>query len=878
MCSTTATKHRRMNLTGERSAKEHMLTRDLKRLIGRLRRVAIWIVRAISVGVVILICIGAYFWFSTTLPAPDRLRARAALGNTRILDRNGKLLYQVLDPLSGQQQPVALRDMPLALRQATVALEDSSFYTNSGIDLRGIVRAGWINLRSGGFVAGGSTITQQLARGFLLDPDVAQQRSLVRKIREIVLALKLNAAYSKDEILELYLNQTYYGGLSYGVEAAARHYFNKPVRDLDLAECALLAGLPQAPSRYDPLRGGAFRAAALTRQGEALDAMVRAGYVRATAAATARVESLQFASGLIHLRAPHFIQYVLSQLEAQLGAETVARGGLTVTTTLDIDLNDAAQSSLSRQISALATPLAGAPDHHVRNGAVVVLNPTDGAILAMVGSPDFDNAAIQGQVNATVALRQPGSAIKPLTYAAAMEHGWTPATTILDIPSTFTTREGQPYIPENYDRTYHGPLSLREALATSSNVSAVRTLDAIGIKALLEIARRLGITTLDADEQRYGLALTLGGGEVTLLELTGAYAVFANGGYRVTPYAITEIQGPKSEAKPQFTTFRPPSRDSQPILSPQIAYLITDILSDRHARMREFGEVSPLDIDRPAAAKTGTTTDWHDNWTIGYTPDRTVGVWVGNADGEPMESITGITGAGPVWNEVMRIAHRGLPSRPFIRPAEIVELSICAEGGLLPGPACPGTRLERFIEGTQPQQVDNTHILLNVDPVMDCRAPADYPVQRTVQHLFRILPPEAEAWAVAHDLPQVPSRECPSVVGLDGGKQESSPAGSTSAIDSRATEPALLLPAPYAVFAISPGIPRSRQRIELKARSGPNAVRLIIYVDGQAVATFHGPPYDTFWTLATGHHRVVVEVQDSHARISRSEPVEFSVQ
>ncbi|MEI7769079.1 MAG: transglycosylase domain-containing protein, partial [Chloroflexales bacterium] len=389
----------------------------------------------------------AYLWASTPLPDPAQIRARASLGNTRVLDRSGRLLYALPDPLSGRQRPVPLAEIPLALQQATIAVEDASFYQNPGVDLRGVARAAWANLRSGQVVAGGSTISQQLARTILLDPQEAQAHSLWRKLREAVLALKLNASFSKGDILAMYLNQVYYGGLSYGVEAAAQAYFGKPVRDLDLAESALLAGLPQAPGRYDPL---AQPDLALARQAQVLDAMARAGFIGASEAAQAQAEPLQLAGRASEMRAPHFVGYVLDTLTAALGPEAVLRGGLTITTTLDADLQDAAQEILRRQIAQLDSPRGGGQPHRVQNGAVVVLDPSDGAILAMVGSPDFADQAAAGQVNAALALRQPGSAIKPLTYAAALERGWTPATMILDVPTSFPTREGRPYAPENF--------------------------------------------------------------------------------------------------------------------------------------------------------------------------------------------------------------------------------------------------------------------------------------------------------------------------------------------------------------------------------------------------------------------------------------------
>ncbi|MFO7168397.1 MAG: penicillin-binding protein 1C [Chloroflexota bacterium] len=855
-------------------------------------------VRALGAALAALLLAGAALWLTTELPDPEQLRARAATGGTRLLDRSGRPLYELADPLGGRRRPVPLAEVPLALRQATVAVEDAGFYTNPGLDLRGIARAAWANLRSGRIVAGGSTITQQLARTLVLDPEQARQQTLMRKLREAVLALKLSAAYSKDEILELYLNQTYYGGMAYGVEAAAQLYFGKPVRDLSLAECALLAGLPQAPSRYDPRLNPE---AALQRRSQVLAALAREGYITPAQQAAADAEPLQLAPPGPAMRAPHFVLFALDQLAAELGADALARGGLTVTTTLDLGLQEAAQEALRRQIAQLSRAGGGRPDHQVRNGAVVVLDPSDGAILAMVGSPDFADAASQGQVNAALAPRQPGSAIKPLTYAAALERGWTPASILLDVPTSFPTREGRPYAPQNYDRAFHGPLSLREALATSSNVAAVRLLDAIGVPALLEIAERLGITTLGRDSGRYGLALTLGGGEVTLLELTAAYGAFANGGSRVEPYAIREVSGLPSEkvmgspgdaAEPSFarplTSEGRQDRPRTQALSPEVAYLIADILSDPYARMRAFGSGGPLDIGRPAAVKTGTTTDWRDNWTVGFTPDRVVGVWIGNADGRPMEQVSGLTGAAPVWRQVMLAAHRGLPPRAFERPAGLVELVVCAEGGLLPSPACPATRPERFIAGTQPTRPDDTHVTLRIDPQRGCRAPDGYPAERTVARTFRLLPPEAELWALQSGLPRPPRAVCPPPA-TDVGPQAE--AEGPPAIDARLSPcnpaaapacpgfgngPAVLSPAPGAVFAIAPGVPADRQRIEVVAAAS-DAAALTIYLDGAPLATFDGPPYRAFWMLRPGRHSVLAEAVDARGVIRRSDEIVFDV-
>ncbi len=809
----------------------------------------------------LLLCalVAGYYWLTTDLPSAGQLRARAAIGSTRVLDRHGSLIYELPDPLNGRRRPIALAEIAPALRQATIAIEDVDFYQNPGVELRGIVRALIANLRSGEIVAGGSTITQQLARNFLIDPAYAREQHLDRKLREAVLALKLTTTLPKDEILALYLNQTYYGGMTFGVDAAARRIFDKPAHDLSLAEAALLAGLPQAPSRYDPFTAPE---AARTRQRVVLAAMQRAGMITAAEAELAAAEPLRFASRTTTARAPHFVGYVLEQVADRLGADTVARGGLTITTTLDIVLHEAAAAALQHQIALLGTPRAGQPDHQVRNGAVVVLDPADGAILVMVGSPRFDDAAAQGQVNAAIALRQPGSAIKPLTYAAALEQGYTPASELLDIPTSLTTAEGRIYAPQNYDRTFHGPLSLREALASSSNVAAVRLLHAIGLPALLDAARRAGITSLGDDPGRFGLSLTLGGGEVSLLELTAAYGAFAAGGERVTPYAVQAVHD--ATGTPLFV-HQPTPRPTA--FTAAVAFLINDILSDPIARRRAFGARSVLDLDRPAAVKTGTTTDWRDNWTIGYTPDRVAGVWVGNADGRPMQAVSGISGAGPLWRQVMLLAHRGLPVRTFPRPPEIIALRICSEGGMLPTNRCPATRSEYFLAGTEPTHSGAAHLVLQVDPQRGCRATEQYPSDYREWRVFRMLPTEAEAWAIDAGLPRPPLTTCPAPALTTGGASDS--AYTTEA-------PLLLRPAAGAVFAIARGIPAERQQLAIEAAAA-HATLVTILIDNTPVASFSSPPYRTFWQLIPGVHRATIEMHDAAGMIRRSAPVEFRV-
>jgi 1A family penicillin-binding protein len=827
--------------------------------------------RLTAAGALFLTALFAYLWLSTPLPAPDELQTRIAPASTRIVDRKGRLIYDLPDPLSGRRQILPLDAIPHSLREATIAIEDAGFYANPGVDLRGMLRALRDNLQQGDLVAGGSTITQQLARNLLLDPELARQRTLERKLREAVLALKLTASYSKDDILALYLNQTYYGALSYGVEAAAQRFFGKPASELSLAESALLAGLPQAPATYDPLK---YPDAARTRQQQVLAAMIRVGSISQEQADQAFIEPLHFIGAPAAMHAPHAVQMVLDEADALLGPDMLARGGWTITTTLDLGLQQAAEEALRYQIALLGEQRDGV-DHNVRNGAVVVLDPANGAILALVGSPNFADDDIQGQVNAALALRQPGSAIKPLTYAAALEYGWTPATLIMDVPTAFPTREGRAYRPLNYDRTFHGPLTLREALATSSNVAAVQTLNTIGLPALLGMAERLGMTSLGADQGRYGLSLTLGGGEVTLLELTSAYAAFANGGNRVTPFLIQAIERSNEPHAPSATLKTPEVPPPVAALDPRIAYVISDILSDRYARMRAFGSESVLDLDRPAAAKTGTTSDWRDNWTIGYTPDRVVGVWVGNADGEPMELVSGITGAGPIWRQVMQAAHQGLPPRPFQRPDGILEREICADSGLLPSPTCPATRPERFLAGTEPTRPDDTHIALLVDRELGCRAPQSYPVARVVRRVYRILPPAAEDWGADHGIAHIPDLVCPPLPGTPDIQDDTEPpAGLPISAD---PTPRVLYPAPGTIYALDRSIPADRQRIEVRAQAGQPVQRLRILLDGMVLESFSAPPYRAFWALTPGRHTLQVEVTDLQEQVLRSPPVEFEV-
>ena len=664
-----------------------------------------------------------YAAIASTLPSVDDLRAHASqFETTRILDAEGNLLYEILDPTAGRRTYVRLQDISPYMIAATLATEDKDFYSHPGFNILAIFRAFTQNYSSGEVVSGASTITQQLARALLFSPEEAGEQSYLRKVREAILASEITRRYSKDEILELYLNEIYFGNLAYGVEAAAQTYFGTTAGQLSLGQAAFLAGLPQAPSVYDVYSN---RDAALGRQQTVLSLMVRLSAeegciyvsnntqrvcVPVDEAASAGLQMLDYSfnSPDVQIRYPHWVNYIRSLLEQQYDPQTIYRSGFTVTTTLDPGLQDLAQETLSRHVAGLA-------DRHVGSGALVAIRPSDGYILAMVGSADFYNEAIDGQINMAIAPRQPGSSIKPLTYTAAFEKGWTPATLIWDVESEFppsgNADDPRPaYIPRNYDSRFHGPVTVRTALANSFNIPAVKTLNFVGIydnpdtteeEGLVAFAHRMGITDLNRAD--YGLALTLGGGEVKLLDLTNAYAIFANQGRRVRPVAITRIVDFQGNL-----VFEAAAPSQEQVIRPEHAYLISSILSDNVARQPMFGTNSVLNLPFSVAAKTGTTDDFRDNWTLGFTPDLAVGVWVGNPDNTEMQGTSGLTGAAPIWAEYMQAAIGRLVGSPapFVQPQGIVEKVICSISGTEPSRYCDEQRREVFAADQPPLDAD----------------------------------------------------------------------------------------------------------------------------------------------------------------------------
>ncbi len=810
--------------------------------------------RALAVVIVLVLLGGVcfYWWIVADLPDLDALETGMALPSTRIYDRSGRLLYQIADPDTGMNTVVALDDLPDCMIDATLATEDANFYRHPGVDVQGVMRALWINVKGGEVIAGGSTITQQVARNLLLDPDQRAERTLRRKLRESVLALQLTRSYSRDAILSLYLNQTYYGNLAYGVEAAARVYFGKHAADLTLAECAMLAGLSQAPAQYDPLVNPQ---AAKDRQRVVLDLMVKHGYISLADADRAHAEALNYAAARFAIEAPHFVAAVWTQLQREYPA-ALYQGGLEVTTTLDLSWQNAAREAARRHLAWLNDPPPGEPPHNAHNAALVALDPHTGHILAMLGSPDYFNERIHGAVNAALAPRQPGSALKPFTYAAAFDptspDPWTPATMILDVSTPFVTRRLESYTPSNFGHVEHGPVLIREALASSYNVPAVVALDHIGLDALVRLVTRLGITTL-TDTSRFDLSLTLGGGEVRLLELTAAYGALANGGYRVDPAYILEVRDREGNVLYEWS---PPDHE-RPVIDPRVAFLITDILSDNEARIPSFGPGSALNIGRPAAAKTGTTTDFRDNWTVGYTPNLVTGVWVGNADNAPMIEVSGISGAGPIWNEFMRRVLLGQPKLAFDVPDGVVRAEVCAISGKLPTEHCPKTVWEWFIEGTVPTEPDTFYQQFVIDTRTGLLADEYTPPEHREARVYLVLPPEAEDWARRKGIPQPP-------LGARIAGGENVPAR-------------LLSPDPYTVFRLTPLLPESEQRIRLAVAVPTHTEQVAYWLDDQRLATVTEPPFVYWWALTPGEHDLVAEVSLADGSTVMTDPVHFRV-
>lgn len=774
------------------------------------------------------------------LPSPDKIVRQEGF-STKILDRSGSTLYDIYQ--DKRRTPVNLNDIPLYLREGTIAIEDKNFYKHQGFDPFGMLR-GLSRIFTKGYAQGGSTLTQQLVKNVLLTSD----RSLVRKIKEFVLAVQIERKYSKDQILQMYLNEAPYGGTAYGVESASEIYFGKKVADLNLIESAILAGMPQRPTAYSPY--SSTPKAYIERTKEVLRRMREDGYINRDQEkeAVSQLDSVEFKPRGSDFKAPHFVQYVQKILEERYGETAVDAGGLKVTTTLDLDLQEKAQEIVSEEIAKVEK-------QHITNGATVVVNPETGEILAMVGSKNFNAEDYDGQYNVATALRQPGSSFKPFTYVTAFKEGYSPSTLLMDVPTTFPGGVGQPdYNPVNYDGKFRGPVQLRFALGNSLNIPAVKMLAMVGIKDVLKTANDMGITTLEPNNEtlkKVGLSLTLGGGEVKLLDMAEAYSGFVNKGYRVEPVAILKVEDINGkvleEVKPE---------KKKRVISEEQAYLISDILSDNSARKETFGLNSLLNISgRKVMVKTGTTNNKKDNWTIGGDGNAMVGVWVGNNDNSEMLNVaSGVSGASPIWRRVVLEALKGKSAKGFEMPGGIVRANVDTVSGFRSHDGYPA-RDEYFIKGSEPGD-DTVHVKLKV-----CKndgnlaTPGDISSGNYDEKEFFVFKEE--------DPTGPPNRWQEGILNWLNGQGDSRYHPPTSYCGSGN---------PIVIDFVSPG-DRSQvgNNFTMKAKvdSTSDIVRVEFYIDSNNVRNFDGPPYSYDVSgLSDGIHILRAKARDANGKES----------
>lgn len=690
---------------------------------------------------------------SLTLPDPNKINARIVPQSTKIYARDGTtLLYEIHG--EAKRTLIELDDVPDYVKEATIAIEDKNFYSNPGVDWRGIIRSVFKNVSSGNLTGqGGSTITQQFVRNAIL----TREKTFTRKIKEIVLAIEMEQRFTKDEILKLYLNEIPYGQNAYGIEAATQTYFGKHAKDLSLAEAAYLAALPQAPTFYSP--NGSHKDRLEVRKNLVLAAMKEERYITSEQYEQAKNEKVVFSKIKDAIIAPHFVLYVQGLLAEAYGEKTLEEGGLKVITTLDYNLQQIAEKAVKDGVAK------NERRYGANNSSLVAIDPKTGQILAMVGSRDYFDESIDGQVNVSVRPLQPGSSIKPYVYATAFKKGMSPATMLIDVPTVFGTYADKEYKPSNYDGTSHGVLNIRKALAGSLNVPAVKTLALVGVQDAIDTMKEMGITA-DLNTDVCGLSLVLGGCEISLLDHTSAMGVFANMGIRHGETPIMEITDRSGKVLEKFEDTL-----GDEVIDPQVAYQIVSIMTDNDSRAFIFGPKSPLILsDRIVAAKTGTTQSWKDGWTVGYTPSLVAGVWVGNTNGTPMKpGSDGVIVAAPIWNQLMREALKDTIPEQFLEPPGIQHIVVDTISGKLPSEYTPNTKTEIFASFALPQEFDDVHVAVRVNKLNGKRANSLTPAELIETRIYRAIHSEmpdnpnwedpVRAWAAANGYSSIPSQE-----------------------------------------------------------------------------------------------------------------------
>lgn len=649
----------------------------------------------------VLVAALIFAWFSRGLPDPTKIVRRTGYSSV-VLDRTGKtILYDLYVDENRKFTP--LSEIPDYLKKATISIEDKEFYTHSGFDPLAFLRIAK-NVVTKGRLIGGSTLTQQLVKNVLL----TNERTVSRKIKEFVLSLRIEKKFSKDEILQMYLNEAPYGGTAWGVSAAAQQYFGKEVKDLNLTESVILAGIPQAPSHYSPF--SSTPKSYVTRAREVARRMREDGVIDATLEKQVddSLDSVEFKRGSNRIKAGHFVMYVKQELEEMFGSGVLDSGGLKVTTTLDWSLQEVAEKIVAEEIDKVKKNL------NISNGASVIINTNNGDILSMVGSRGFLDKDIDGQVNVVTRLRQPGSSIKPLVYATAFGKGFSPAYAMADVVTEFPGKdEKTPYIPKDYDGKERGVVKLREALGSSLNIPAVKLLALVGVRDVLQQGFKMGFSSLapsSENQARLGLSMALGGGEVKLLDLASGYGAFSNGGFKVEPIGILKVEDRNGKV-----IYEKKDTKQERVLDERVAFLINSVLSDNNARLLTFGQNSFLNLgSRAVAVKTGTTNDLRDNWTIGWTRDNIVGVWVGNNDNSQMKNVaSGVSGAAPIWRREMLELLTKVADRPFEVPKGVAQIEVDKVSGYPVHDGFEGYK-EWFLDGTVPVTDDPIHKILKV--------------------------------------------------------------------------------------------------------------------------------------------------------------------
>jgi penicillin-binding protein 1C len=794
----------------------------------------------------IITMIGLFAYFARDLPSPTKLKNRDIEQATQILDRNGKLLYSVYGDKNRTLVP--LDKIPKDLRNATIAVEDKDFYKHQGFAWDGyfrIAREAIVNRR----LIGGSSLTQQLVKNSLL----TDERTLTRKLRELILAIQVEKRYSKDEILQMYLNEIPYGGTAYGIQAAAQQYLGKNVEDLSLVESAVLAGLPQSPSYYSPF--GPNPKAYVSRTKTVLRRMHEDKYLdnEQYEKALTELEDVQFITQKITLNAPHFTLYVKDQMEKKYGDKLVASGGLRIYTSLDLELQNKAQDIVKTEVEKLTKAKVG-------NGAAMVVNPKTGEILAMVGSKDYFAQDYDGQFNvATSRSRQPGSATKPITYAVGFMKGYTPATMWIDAKTQFDAGPGQePYEPVNYDGKFRGPVQTRYALGSSLNIPAVKALAANTIKDTMQVSYDMGLSNWQPTSQalsQVGLSLTLGGREVSMIDMMQSYSVFANEGVRQNLVSVIKVTDAKGKI---IDEYKP--TDGKRVLSSEIAYLISHILSDDSARLLGFGARSLLYIQgKSVAVKTGTTDRKRDNWAFGYTPSYVVGAWVGNNDNTEMSQTiaSGVTGATPIWNKIMHALIDNKADEPFKKPDNIVSIDVDAKTGFRPGGSTTSTRKELFIKGTEPQVSDISQQKLKVCKGTD---QIEHDGCESEEKTYTIL---TDPYLKTVNKPGICQGNCPQGAGFEGyssigGSSNGAPDINIKDIPDKANVPL--------IFNFS---------ADINPKDGAGIANVKLYLDDfTVIAQGNTSPFSTqvrFKDDQRGEHRLRLEATDSNGNVASRE-------